>query len=74
MRIAGWLAVTGGLAATTAAILGDDLIMDMLGGYGLLFVLSGSWVLIGHRLLAYRERMVTERQVAARASRTGPAS
>ena len=73
LRVAGWLAVICGLASTTAAVMSDALVADLMGGYGLLIALAGGWALIGLHVLSRREQVATERRVATRAvsNRTG---
>ena len=66
MRVAGWLAVLSGVAAMSVAVLSDSIAATLAGAYGLLFIVTGGWTLLGLHLLARRERRAQTRRVAAR--------
>jgi hypothetical protein len=68
LRVAGWLAVISGAVSMAAAILTDDAMMDLLGSYGLLLILSGSWAIFGIFLMARHDRAVAQGRVGARAT------
>jgi acyl-coenzyme A thioesterase PaaI-like protein len=68
LRVAGWLAVISGAVSMAAAILTDDATMDLLGSYGLLLILSGSWAIFGIFLMARHDRAAAQGRVGARAT------
>jgi hypothetical protein len=68
LRVAGWLAVLAGLTATAAAVLTDSRPMDLMGAYGLLLSLAGTWAVIGVTVLSRLERNAHERELAPNAA------
>jgi hypothetical protein len=67
MRMTGWTAVALGLTTLALAIATDSIALDLLGSYGLLVAVTGTWIVGGLKILSRREAAVAERHVAARA-------
>jgi hypothetical protein len=67
LRVAGWLAVLGGLVSVVGAAFTDELALDYLAAYGILLLGAGAWAIGGLAALNRYERRTAARQVAVRA-------
>jgi hypothetical protein len=67
LRVAGWIAVLGGLLSVIGAAVTDTVVLDYMAAYGILFLGAGSWAIAGLAVLNRYERRVAARHVAVRA-------